>query len=194
MQEMKKQVESGVLGKLLHIEGNLSNENSRIAHMTWRLAPENSPGGSLTATGIHLLDAFVHLMGPVKRVQATYLSQAEPELQDSMAMILEFRSGATGVLSSVRPTPVFFRVHAYGTAGSAEARGPHGFELRIGGEKLRTMELEPLDALRAELEAFADAIRGIAPYPITPADMLATAETLEYAAKAVDTKLAVTLP
>ena len=108
-------------------------------------------------------------------------------------MILEFKSGATGLLASVRPTPVFFRVHAFGTAGSAEARGANGVELRISGGKHQTMELEPLDALRYELEAFADAVRGLAPYPITPADMLATAETLEYAARAVDTRSPVTL-
>jgi len=87
MQELKRQAESGALGTLLHIEGNLSNENSRATYRPWRGEAEHSPGGSLTATGIHILDAFVHLMGPVKRTQASYLGSIGPDVQDTMAML-----------------------------------------------------------------------------------------------------------
>ena len=193
MQELKRQVESGALGTLLHIEGNLSNENSRATYREWRGQPEHSPGGSLTATGIHILDAFVHLMGPASRIHASYLGSPGPNVQDSMAMLFEFKSGATGLLASVRPTPVFWRVHAFGTTGSAEARGTDDLELRLSGEPLRVIHAEPLDALRFELEAFADAVMGVAPYPISHQQMLLTAATLEAAARAVDTKSAVTL-
>ncbi|MDB5804064.1 MAG: oxidoreductase family protein [Betaproteobacteria bacterium] len=197
MQEVKRQVESGVLGKLLHIEGNLSNENSRATYREWRGKPENSPGGSLTATGIHILDAFVHLMGPAKRISASYSSQGGADVQDTMAMLFEFKSGATGLLASVRPTPVFWRVHAFGTTGSVEARGTDDVELRISGDPsgqpARLIHAEPLDALRFELEAFADAVAGVAPYPISHEQMILTAATLEAAARAVDTKTTVTL-
>ena len=193
MQEVKRQVESGVLGTLLHIEGNLSNENSRATYREWRGQAEHSPGGSLTATGIHILDAFVHLMGPVARIQASYLGSPGPEVQDTMAMLFEFKSGATGLLASVRPTPVFWRMHAFGTTGSVEARGADDVELRISGQPLQLIHAEPLDALRFELEAFADAVSGVAPYPISHAQMLLTAQTLEAAARAVDTRSPVTL-
>jgi len=193
MQEVKRQVESGVLGELLHIEGNLSNENSRATYREWRGQSEHSPGGSLTATGIHILDAFVHLMGPARRITAAYSGQMGPDVQDSMAMLFEFKSGATGLLSSVRPTPVFWRVHAFGTTGSVEARGTDDVELRISGQPLQVIRAQPLDALRYELEAFADAVAGVAPYPISHAQMLLTVTTLEAAARAVDTKVPVTL-
>ncbi|HEY4371347.1 MAG TPA: Gfo/Idh/MocA family oxidoreductase [Burkholderiales bacterium] len=193
MQELKRQVESGVLGTLLHIEGNLSNENSRATYREWRGKPENSPGGSLTATGIHILDAFVHLMGPASRITASYTSRPGAEVQDSMAMLFEFESGATGLLASVRPTPVFWRVHAFGSTGSAEARGTDDLELRLSGQKPRLIPGQPLNALAFELEAFADAVAGVAPYPISHEQMLRTAVTLEAAARAVDTKTTVTL-
>jgi predicted dehydrogenase len=193
MQEVKRQVESGALGKLLHIEGNLSNENSRATYREWRGKAENSPGGSLTATGIHILDAFVHLMGPAARIQASYLGSPGPDVEDTMAMLFEFKSGATGLLASVRPTPVFWRVHAFGTAGSVEARGTDDVELRLSGEPVRVIKGKPLDALRFELEAFADAVAGVKPYPILHEQMLLTAATLEAAARAVDTKSTVTL-
>ena len=108
-------------------------------------------------------------------------------------MLFEFKSGATGLLASVRPTPVFWRVHAFGTTGSVEARGTDDVELRISGEKPRVIKGEPLDALRFELEAFADAVAGIAPYPISHEQMVLTAATLEAAARAVDSKTTVTL-
>jgi predicted dehydrogenase len=193
MQELQRQAESGALGTLLHIEGNLSNENSRATYREWRGRPEHSPGGSLTATGIHILDAFVHLMGPVARIQASYLGSPGPDVQDSMAMLFEFKSGATGLLASVRPTPLFWRVHAFGTTGSAEARGTDDVELRLSGQQRRLIHFEPLDALRFELEAFADAVAGVAPFPISAEQILLTAATLEAAARAVDTKSAVTL-
>ena len=33
----------------------------------WRLSPEESPGGGLTGAGLHVLDAFVSLLGPVRQ-------------------------------------------------------------------------------------------------------------------------------
>src|SRR6185369_777574 len=65
MQELKRVVDSGVLGELLHVEGHFSNENaSQKLHYGWRESTAESPGGSITATGIHVLDAFVNLVGP----------------------------------------------------------------------------------------------------------------------------------
>src|SRR5678816_1183247 len=71
MRELKRVVDSGVLGDLLHIEGHFSNENaSRKLQYGWRESPAEAPGGSITATGIHVLDAFVSLLGPVRRTTA----------------------------------------------------------------------------------------------------------------------------
>jgi predicted dehydrogenase len=66
MQEMQRIVASGELGELLHIEGHASNENSRRLFGAWRHSDEESPGGGMTGAGIHVLDAFVHLMGPAQ--------------------------------------------------------------------------------------------------------------------------------
>jgi predicted dehydrogenase len=41
------------------------------------------------------------------------------------------------------------------------------------------MHFEAADALRAELEAYADAAAGVAPYPITPAQMTDTVAAFE---------------
>lgn len=65
MAELRRVVASGALGKVMHIEGHYSNENSGLHFSAWRDSPGESPGGGMTGTGIHLLDAFVGIGGPV---------------------------------------------------------------------------------------------------------------------------------
>src|SRR5262252_5689502 len=60
----------------------------------WRDSPEESPGGGMTGTGIHLLDAFVSLAGPVAEVNArltTHRPGADP--RDALGVNFEFASG-----------------------------------------------------------------------------------------------------
>lgn len=61
MQSLRRLVEAGELGELLHLEGNHSNENSNQAAGTWRDDPAESPGGGMTGAGLHILDTFVQL-------------------------------------------------------------------------------------------------------------------------------------
>jgi predicted dehydrogenase len=111
----------GELGALLHIEGHNSNENSQNVTSGWRLSPEESPGGGLTGAGLHVLDAFVSLLGPVRQVYARLHSTAVgPPPLDSAMLALDFADGATGTLATVRATPLYWRVHVFGTKGSAE--------------------------------------------------------------------------
>jgi predicted dehydrogenase len=70
MSALRDIVASDKLGTILHIEGHNSNENSNNVIAGWRLSPEESPGGGLTGAGLHILDAFVSMMGTVRRVYA----------------------------------------------------------------------------------------------------------------------------
>src|SRR3954453_16678322 len=103
MTELREIVASGELGAILHIEGHNSNENSQSITSGWRLSPEESPGGGLTGAGLHVLDAFVSLLGPVRRVYAQLTShQQGPPPLDSAMLAIDFMSGATGTLATVR--------------------------------------------------------------------------------------------
>ncbi len=181
MRELKRVVESGVLGELLHVEGHFSNENaSKKLHYGWRESPTESPGGSLTATGIHVLDAFINLIGSVRHAHAQHLQKRPPpESLDTLAITLEFANGVSGVLCGVRATPLFWRVHVFGNQGSAEAVGATELILRMSGKEPVRQTFEPANALRANLEAFADAIEGRAAYPIPVAQMIDTIAGLE---------------
>ncbi|MEI7530848.1 MAG: Gfo/Idh/MocA family oxidoreductase [Betaproteobacteria bacterium] len=191
--ELKKIVESKVLGELLHIEGNFSNENSKITPSGWRQDKENVPGATLTATGIHVVDTFTNMMGPISKVSGFFHDRKGQETMDSMAMTFQFKSGATGVLSSVRPTPVFWRIHVFGNKGSAEAHGANVLNLQMSGKPLETIRFEPRDALKFQLEVFAHALANKKPYPISFEEILQTVEAFEAAARAIDTQTTVSI-
>lgn len=187
MRELKRVVASGTLAEILHVEGNSSNEVSRRHYSAWRELPAESPGASMTATGIHIVDAFVNLVGPVRRVQAQLISRKpHPEPVDTVSVLFEFANRASGVLCSARPTPFYWRVHVFGANGSAEALGENDLVVRMTGEKPRYLSFEPVDALRIELDAFADAIEGRAPYPIPVTQMVDTVAALEATIKSME--------
>ncbi len=185
MQELARLVAGGELGRVLHIEANFSNEVSARMFSPWRDSPDESPAGGMTGTGIHVLDMMIRLAGPVRRVQAQMLThQPAPDPLDTISVLLEFRSGISGVLAAVRSTPTFWRVHVFGRDGSAEALGRTELVLRRSGGEPQHLRLPPVDSVRANLDAFADAVAGVAPYPIAPREMVDVVAAFEAIAKA----------
>src|SRR5436309_428310 len=82
-----------------------------------------SPGGGMTGAGLHILDAFVNLAGPVREVDARLFRQKPPpDPRDVTAVMVEFAGGATGTMATVRAGPAYWRVHVFGTRGWAEVR------------------------------------------------------------------------
>ena len=70
-----------------------------------------------------MLDALINLGGPIKSVDAKlYEQKPPPDPRDSLAVLVQFASGATGTMATVRAAPNFWRVHVFGTKGMAEAR------------------------------------------------------------------------
>lgn len=187
MQAIKRMAASGELGEILHIEGHFSNENSTAAAGSWRDSPAESPGGGMTATGIHLLDAFINMVGPIRCVHGQMRTWSGATPRDTATLVVEFESGASGTIATVRPTPFFWRVHVFGDKGSAEAIGEREVVVRRSRVPLEHLTLDPLDTLFLELEGFADAVEGHARFHIEPADMLANVAAFEAAVKALET-------
>lgn len=153
MRELARIARSGELGEILHIEGHYSNENSRSLFASWRNLPSEAPGGAMTGTALHVLDAFIHLLGPVRHVKAQLVSRRPPpDPLDAVSVLVEFANGASGVLASVRATPFFWRVHVFGTQGSAEAVGETEIVVRKSRNVAVSQSLPPADSIRAELE------------------------------------------
>jgi predicted dehydrogenase len=186
MAALRDTVASGELGTILHIEGHNSNENSQAITAGWRLSPEESPGGGLTGAGLHVLDAFVSLLGPVRRVYAQLSSREQgPPPLDSAMLAIDFVNGATGTLATVRATPLYWRVHVFGTKGSAEVLDEGTMILRKSGASPKQIAYPAIDVLRAELGAFADAIDNKRAFPVPEADVLATLSAFEAALRSM---------
>jgi len=174
MRELKHIVSAGTIGEVLHIEGHYSNEHStRVQGGGWRDDPHESPGGGMTGAGLHLIDAFVNIAGPIAAVDARVHSHKRvPDPRDAAAALVEFESGATGLLGTVRAVPTFWRVHVFGSNGFAEARDETTLTVACNGEKPETRTLAPVDSLAVLLEAFAESIETGEPFAVPTDEML----------------------
>jgi predicted dehydrogenase len=182
MRALRGIVASGELGTILHVEGHNSNENSQDVVAGWRLSPEEAPGGGLTGAGLHVLDAFVSMLGPVRRVYAQLRQREQgPPALDTAVLTLDFVDGVTGSLATVRATPLYWRVHVFGTKGSAEVLDEFTMILRKSGSEPQRTTYPAIDVLRAELNAFADSIENKAPFPVPEGEVLATLSAFEAA-------------
>jgi len=189
IQELMRMARSGELGTPLQIEANFVQDKFlSLPPDNWRLSAKEAPAGPMTATGIHLLDLSVGVMGPAERVLASVRTLgSELKNGDTLGILVNFRSGANALLSAILATPFDGRFAVYGSKGWAEVRdkahpeAPRGWTLTThlrGGEK-QTRDYPPAKAVLSNLEAFADAAAGRAPYPVPQAEMIANVSALE---------------
>ncbi|MGN8545680.1 Gfo/Idh/MocA family oxidoreductase [Bradyrhizobium sp. 13971] len=129
-----------------------------------------------------MLDGFVSLLGPARQVYARLSArEAGPPPLDTATLAIEFVNGVSATLATIRATPFYWRVHVFGTKGSAEVLDEQTMVLRRSGEAPATTRYPAIDTLAAELAAFADAVEGKQPFPVPEADVLATLAAFEAA-------------
>jgi predicted dehydrogenase len=190
MTALRSIVAGGTLGGILHVEGHTSNENS--GHFAqWRHDAAQAPGGGMTGAGIHMLDALISVAGPVAAVVA-HLRPARggDDPRDTVSALLDFKSGITGTLSTVRTTPFYWRAHVFGDAGSAEALGATRVVVRMRGGDVEQRDFPAIDSLRAEMLAFREAMEA-GRHAMKHAEMIATVHALEAILQSIatDTKV-----
>jgi predicted dehydrogenase len=78
-------------------------------------------------------------------------------------------------------------VHLFGDEASAEALGETQVVLRSRGGKVEVRNFPKVDSLLAELDTFADAVAGRAPYPIQPQEMVAVVAAFEAIIRSMET-------
>jgi predicted dehydrogenase len=96
-------------------------------------------------------------------------------------LAIDFVNGVTGTLATVRATPLYWRVHVFGTKGSAEVLDEVTMVVRKSGAAPQRISYPAVDVLRAELDAFADAVENKRPFPVPQAEVLATLSAFEAA-------------
>jgi predicted dehydrogenase len=196
-------VKSGELGVPLQIEANFSQDRFlTLPPDNWRLTAKEAPAGPLTATGIHLLDLSVGVFGAAQSVLCS-VKQLGSQLAngDTLAALVSFKNGGHALLTAVLATPFDGRFAVYCSKGWIEVRDkahpgtPQGWTVTkvVTGDQRSTVEYPPVSSVLANLEAFADAAEGRAPYLITQDEMVATISALEamIASAATGTKVVV---
>jgi predicted dehydrogenase len=180
MRDLKQMVDSGALGTVLHIETHFSgNVAGRYAPGHWRIAPGESPAGGLAGSGIHQIDTIIHLAGLIREVYAVSTRRVHAfDMDDTTMVTFRLASGAVASLLTITATAPLWRITVFGTQGRAQAegaaerRGSETLQVELTSGDTQLRRYAPFDIERAELEAFAEAIAGGAPYPVTAEDLL----------------------
>jgi predicted dehydrogenase len=187
--ELFRMAGAGELGTLLQIEANFSQDKFlSMRPDNWRLSEKEAPAGPMTATGIHLLDLSIGLLGPAESA-CVRVRQLGSGLKngDTLGLLVGHRSGANSLISAILATPFEGRFAVYGSNGWADVRdkahpeAPQGwvFTCKLRNQEKKVREYPSANAVLANLEAFADAAAGRAPYPVPQAQMIANISALE---------------
>jgi predicted dehydrogenase len=188
MRELKALVAGGTLGEVMHVEGHFSNDHSTRVAGGWRDDPRESPGYGMTGAGLHVVDALVNMAGTICRVDAkAFAPKAPPDPRDVVSALVEFASGATGQLATIRATVPFWRIHVFGTKGFAEARDEDMLRVGYIGHPAEERTYAHVDSLKVLVDAFADAIEGRAPFLVRPDQMLDVVGAFEAIVKSLET-------
>lgn len=175
-EEMARLIKAGALGKVLHMDANVSHDILRnLGPSNWRLDPAHAPAGMMTAVGIHLTDLFVSFAGPAAEVRAlTDRMVFAPPAEDFVTAHIAFRSGARATLTCLSATAYYGRFAVFGDAGWVEAvseanvdQGKPTILTRGDGKSRQTVVYPAIDTVRLNFDAWADAIDGRAPYRFT---------------------------
>ena len=191
MPSMRKLAElkaAGAFGTVMHVEGNYSHDwLANYPADSWRMRAEESRAGGMTGMGIHVLDCFRDLNGPMKRISALSKSRAlKLPTGDTTSALIEFENGATGTLGTTIKTPFDWRIAVYGENCRAESVSETRAIVRYAGKETEVFDYPADNHLGRNLDYFARAAMGQATFPIPPAGILQTAAALEAVFKSVD--------
>ena len=179
--DMKRRIDAGEIGQLRHIEGQFSGPPSyQIEPDNWRSNQTESPGGSMTARGVHVVDGMVHMAGLVDTVFAfSTRLQLDIDVDDTTACLLRFTGGVTGTLGTLHATSAFYRIHVFGSKGALEMRGETELLASDLAGNLQHITFDVADKERAVLAAFADAVANNVKFVIAPEEIVNTVAVME---------------
>ena len=103
VRKAKQAIEDGYLGKMVCADVYMKFNRTQEYYNTggWRGTKAMDGGGALMNQGIHGVDLLLYLAGDVKSVYAVSKTLARQiEVEDTLSAVLEFKSGATGVIQA----------------------------------------------------------------------------------------------
>jgi len=163
---VRGQIDRGAFGRLVNAEANISRDRlGKIDLSSWRYTAEGMPGGVMLQIGIHYTDVLEYLMGPITAVSGRVAQLVLPgDNPDVASLVLEHENGALSTLNaSYASASEYYVMNVYGKEASAYYDMHQGLRfLKRGTEHPAPVPCGKNDAIREELEEFADAVRGAA--------------------------------
>src|SRR6476620_9556838 len=180
--------EKGAFGTIMHAEGNYSHDwLANYPADSWRLRKEESRAGGMTGMGIHVLDCFRDMVGPMKRISALSKTRAlKLEVGDTTSALIEFENGATGTLATTLKTPFAWRFAIFGENCWAESVSETRTIVRRTGKEPEVIDRPADNHLGRNLDYFAKAVLGQGTFPVSPPGILQTVSALEAVFKSAD--------
>jgi len=180
--------QAGAFGTIMLAEGNYSHDwLAAYPADSWRLQPEESRAGGMTGMGVHVLDCFRDLVGPMKRISALSKARALNLLTgDTTSALVEFENGATGTLGTTIKTPFAWRIAIFGENCRAESVSETRAIVHRTGKEPEVIDRPADNHLGRNLDYFAKAVLGQGTFPISPEGILQTASALEAVFKSAD--------
>lgn len=187
--EMRRRLTDGEFGHALVLEGNFSQDKFlNLPPDNWRLSNKVNPVGPLSATGIHLVDLSIAMLGKPTHVWARLATLGSHFANgDTLSLSIGFENGTSATLNAVLATPFMGRLALLGSKGWMEIRdrthpeNPTGWDVTrvLRGQSPEAAYYQPHPAVRDNLEAFARAALGGLEYPVAYDEMLTNVRTFE---------------
>jgi len=187
--ELRRLIDAGEIGRPLQVEANFSQDKFlAMPASNWRLTAVDAPAGPLTATGVHLVDLSIAILGQPERAFASVRQLGSHLVNgDTLGALIAFHDGGNALISAILATPFDGRFAVYGSKGWVEVRdkahpeNPEGwvFTLCRRGAAREQRDIAPASPVLANLEAFAEAALGGRSYPMPHREMLGTVSALE---------------
>jgi len=208
LQEIKRMLADGRLGKLLHIEGNFCGPSAyRFGRDHWRQDRDEVPAGGMTGRGVHVVDAMLYLADAIDTVHAQSFRLAQDfGADDTTSMLFRFRSGATGYLGTVIASAETWRMQVFGSNGWVEVGDVEHlttWQMRVCfvdranitvKQRPTVMTFDDTSTERAELEHFARAIKAGRPLAVPGGDEVHNVAVLEAIMDSARTGATVSVP
>jgi predicted dehydrogenase len=122
---LRRHLREGRLGGVVAMVAQHTTSTGQfVAPDNWRAAPEEAPGGALTAVGVHALDHMIEFGGRVRALHCITSRYLNGPSDDTTTVMLRFESGVTGLIFCSVATSTNFSFTLYGTRGLAEISKP----------------------------------------------------------------------
>jgi|TARA_B110000305_G_C19316706_1_gene576835 predicted dehydrogenase len=201
---LRKLLDDGAVGTVMHTEMAFSHDKLiGLTSDSWRTTSAFAPAAGMTQMGIHLTDLLISFYGPVTSLHAITADRSLGwETGDVVTVQLQFKAGMTATLQAILHTPHFIRTHVFGSDMWVEIRnathpdtpgGKATMERYRSIDDVETKVFDWTDSVTANLEAFAAAIRGEAPYPYSDFELLHNIEVLDAIVQSAETGQSVQL-